>query len=162
MNDFGDSCDQSGGIAGSTNDEVPCPAAGEIDVASLRAFEIELVNVADNANDGEPAGRGVERTKVDAVAKRVVITGPIALGHGLVDDDVLVGFQIVLKEEAAGEKRNPKGRKVVEAGVALLRQRPGARREYGLAFDNETRGAAKLVGEWKRVDAADFFDARQR
>ena len=141
------------------NHQVTAPAAGVVNVVGGSGVEAVLANVADHADDGEPAGFGGERTEVDALAEGI-LAGQIAAGHGFVDEDILAAV-IAGIEQAAGTQRDAHRGKITDAGLACFGNRAEAAGRQRLAFDLKPGGGTQAGDERKLVDAADRGDAGQ-
>src|SRR5262249_36949849 len=105
-------------VARSANQDVLGPSARVIDVECRRSVQAKLVNVSNDADDGEPARLGRERAEIDATTDRVGARPEAAL-HGFINKDV-GQVPVFCAKNAALEKRNVRGGKVAEADGAGL------------------------------------------
>ncbi len=117
------------------------------------------MNVADYADNRQPAGLRIERAQVDALADGIG-TGPESFGERVIDDDVRTA-EVGVREKAAFDERDAHRFEVAEIGGARLCDGARAWFRDGLAVDEKTRSGLKRGGEGKHADATDGSDAGQ-
>jgi len=163
-----DGLDEGHGIAGGVNGEVFGVVAevelhiGKIHFGAGGKIESGLMNVTDDADDGEPGlCRGIFVVGALEALAEGIFAGPVVAGHGFVDegDELGVGAVGMIKEAAGDELHTKRGR-IVGADHAEVGDEALAGRGLRTTFDGDGDGATG-IGEGDPGGVAGREDAGQ-